>query len=389
MKTVRFGIIGFGNAGQLHGRALLHGKVPGTTLAAVVEREETLARLAEPLPRDVRTFATIEELLAVNICDAVLIATPHTVHATQTQQALRAGLHVLCEKPAGVSASEARQMARTAEECGRLYALNFNRRTMGVYQRLRDAVRSGTLGELRRIQWTSTKWLRLQSYYDSSVWRGTWRGEGGGILLNQLPHALDLWQWICGMPVRLRAFCHFGKHHDIEVEDDVTAYAEYENGATAVFIANTGEAPGTERIEIVGDGGTAVLEHETELRITTLDSPVRRFIRETPAGFDAPAAKTQTLRDLDAGDLLAGITRNFTDAIRHGLPLLSPGADGTNSLQLANAMLLSTWNNDWVPLPFDESAYDRELYRRQTGSRLRQPEQTCVMHLEDSFALGR
>ena len=232
---------------------------------------------------------------------------------------------------------------------------------------MKQVVELGELGEIKRVNWLITNWFRAQSYYDSGGWRATWEGEGGGVLINQCPHNLDLMQWICGMPERMRAFCFFGKYHDIEVEDDVTAYFEYENGATGLFITTTGEAPGTNRFEISGDRGRLVLEGG-KLTFTRSLVPVSQFLKEFKGGFGEPEYWTIDVPlKGDSGEHIV-ITRNWIDAILHGKPLLARGEEGINSLQLSNAMHLSAWTDAWVDIPVDEDLYYEKLQEQIKSS---------------------
>ncbi|MDR1263806.1 MAG: Gfo/Idh/MocA family oxidoreductase, partial [Oscillospiraceae bacterium] len=255
MDIVRIGVLGAGNMGSSHIENLLDGKVPGMKLTAVADRkpsrQEWLADLLKEKDHtgEIATFTEGSDLIHSGKVDAVLIAVPHYQHPPLTVEALNAGLHVMCEKPAGVYTKAVREMNAVAEKSGKIFAIMFNQRTNCVYRKMHEIVQSGEMGKIRRTNWLITNWYRSQSYYDSGAWRATWAGEGGGVLLNQCPHNLDLWQWICGMPVRVRAFTHNGRWHDIEVEDDVTAYVEYDGGATGVFITSTGDTPGTNRFE--------------------------------------------------------------------------------------------------------------------------------------------
>ena len=255
MKEVRFGLIGLGAMGMAHAKTLL-GDVPNARLcaAATASRAHGAELLALPGAEDVRIFATPAEMYQSGLIDAVLIATPHRLHVRQAVEAFRAGMHVLLEKPTGVSTREVRLLNAEADRSGRAFGAMFNQRTNPAYRKMKRLVESGELGEIRRTNVVITDWLRAQSYYDSCAWRATWAEDGGGVLLNQAPHNLDLWQWICGMPLRVRAFCGFGRWHDIEVEDDVTAYVEYPNGATGTFITCTGEAPAC-----IGYGSSGVI----------------------------------------------------------------------------------------------------------------------------------
>lgn len=302
--------------------------------------------------------------------DGVFIVSPHYEHPKMIEAALKNNLHVLCEKPIGVFTKNVRAINALADRSEKVFGIMFNQRTNKVYQKIKEMVSAGELGEIKRTNWIVTHWYRPQSYYESGGWRATWAGEGGGVLLNQSPHQIDLWQWICGMPVRVRAFCSFGKYHDIEVEDDVTAYVEYANGATGVFITTTGETPGTNRFEIAGDNGKIVLEDE---KITFWKTSVseRQFNREFKGGFGAPACEKIEVAVDGKGEEHKGVVKDWVHAILTGSPLLASGAEGINSLQLSNAMLLSTWLDDWVNLPIDDELFYLKLQEKIKNSKFK------------------
>ena len=316
--------------------------------------------LALPGAEDVRIFATPAEMYQSGLIDAVLIATPHRLHVRQAVEAFRAGMHVLLEKPTGVSTQEVRLLNAEADKSGRAFGAMFNQRTNPAYRKMRRLVESGELGEIRRTNVVITDWLRAQSYYDSCAWRATWAEDGGGVLLNQAPHNLDLWQWICGMPLRVRAFCGFGRWHDIEVEDDVTAYVEYPNGATGTFITCTGEAPGTNRFEISLTGGQLVYENN-RLTLARPDTPADRFIREYAGGFGKPNVTMEDITPDEPYPMHAGVIRAFADHILTGAPMIADGREGLCSLMLANAMLLSSWTDETIELPLDDARYADRL----------------------------
>ncbi|MCY4545166.1 MAG: Gfo/Idh/MocA family oxidoreductase [Gemmatimonadetes bacterium] len=364
MDVVRIGVIGLGNMGNFHIEYLAGNEIPGAELKAVCDVDpDQLARAKSRTGDGVEAYGDADELLRSNGIDAVIIATPHYDHPPLAIKAFGHGLHVLCEKPAGVYTGQVREMNAAAEKSGLVFGLMFNQRTLGEHRKLKELVDSGELGELRRTNYIITNWFRAQSYYDSGGWRATWAGEGGGVLANQCPHNLDLWQWICGMPVRIRAFCGFGKYHDIEVEDDVTAYAEYENGATGVFITTTGESPGTNRMEITGDNGKMVME---EGRITFWRNrmPMNVFNREWKGGFGSPETWKCEIPFRGGGEEHRGITRDWVRAIREGTPLIAPGVEGIRGVELANAMLLSAWMDGWVDIPVDVNLYYEKLQER-------------------------
>ncbi|MCY3773083.1 MAG: Gfo/Idh/MocA family oxidoreductase [Gemmatimonadetes bacterium] len=371
MDAVRIGIIGTGNMGSHHIEYLSGNEIPGAVLKAVCDvKPDQLARAKSLAGDGVETFADADELLESAAIDAVIIATPHYDHPPLAIKAFARGLHVLCEKPAGVYTRQVREMNAAGEKSGLVFGLMFNQRTLGEHQKLKELVASGELGELRRTNYIITNWFRAQSYYDSGGWRATWSGEGGGVLANQCPHNLDLWQWICGMPVRIRAFCGFGKYHDIEVEDDVTAYAEYENGATGVFITTTGESPGTNRMEITGDNGKVVME-EGRITFWRNRTPADVFNREWKGGFGSPETWKCAITFKAGGEEHRGITRDWIRAILEGTPLIAPGVEGIRGVELANAMLLSAWLDDWVEIPVDEALYYEKLQERIQASTVR------------------
>ncbi len=368
MDTVRIGIIGIGGMGSNHARYLNDGNVPNAELTAVCDiNPARLEWAGENLNDSVKRFASADELFAADAVDAIMIATPHYDHPPLAIQGFENGLHVLSEKPAGVYTKQVREMNEAAEKSGKVFGIMFNQRTGNAYQKMRQLMQTGELGEMQRNCWIITNWFRTQSYYDSGGWRATWEGEGGGVLLNQCPHNLDLWQWICGMPRRVRAFCAFGKYHDIEVEDDVTAYVEYENGATGLFITTTGEAPGTNRFEIVGDRGKMVLEGG-HLDLQQTRQPVSQFLKESKQGFARPECWKCEVPMGPNGEGHRGITKNWVNAIVNGTDLLGPGVEGINSLSLSNAMLLSAWTDAWVDLPIDEDLFHEKLKEKIAAS---------------------
>jgi len=364
LKDVRIGVIGIGNMGSSHSQYLFNGEIPQARLTAVCDISPQRLEWAKKSFGDkIAYFSDAGELFSSGQVDAVMIATPHYSHPPLAIEAFNHGLHVLVEKPAGVYTKQVREMNEKAKASGLTFGIMFNQRTNPLYQKLRDLVKSGELGEIKRVIWIITSWYRPQSYYDSGGWRATWAGEGGGVLVNQDPHQLDLWQWICGMPKRVRAFCGFGKYHDIEVEDDVTAYMEYENGATGVFITSTGDAPGTNRLEISADRGKVVVEND-QLIFWRLRVPERQFNREWKGGFGSPECWKCEVPVRGRSTAHRGITENWVNAIIKGTPLLAPGVEGINGVELANAMHLSAWLDDWAEIPVDEETYLRLLQER-------------------------
>lgn len=384
-KQVKLGIIGLGNMGTGHTRNILDGKIPDITLTAIADIDETRLDWARKnLPNDIALFATADELMQSGLCDAILIAVPHYEHPTLAVAAMKQNLHVMCEKPAGVYTRQVRKMNEYADRAGVVFGMMFNQRTNPVYRKMYEIVKSGSMGAIKRTNWIITNWYRTQAYYDSGNWRATWAGEGGGVLLNQCPHNLDLWQWICGMPVKVQAFCHNGKWHDIEVEDDVTAYVEYPNGATGVFITSTADAPGTNRFEITLEWGKLVCEND-KLYQYKLAQNEREFCKTSPNGFGKPEM-TITEVELEGENLQhVGVLRAFADAILNGGQLIAAGQEGINGLILSNAMHLSSWQGKPVELPLDEDVFLDELNKRRESSRLKD---TKAVHFDTDGSYG-
>ncbi|MFJ2976172.1 Gfo/Idh/MocA family protein [Kluyvera sp. NPDC087067] len=364
MEKVRFGIIGVGNIGTVHARYLLAGTVKEACLTAVCDNNlDKHPAIRQLVGEEVEIFSDAEAMLKSGLIDAVIVSTPHYDHPGLSMLAMRHGIHTLCEKPAGVYTAQVREMNEFARGCNVVFGMMFNQRPNPLYQKVKDLIDSGELGELRRSNWIITNWYRSQSYYNSGGWRATWKGEGGGVLLNQDPHQLDLWQWLVGMPVRIRAFCQEGKHRQIEVENEVTAYAEYANGATGVFITTTAEAPGTNRLEIAGDRGKVVVE-DGKLRFWRLRESETEFNARWQNGFGEPECWEVTIPVAPESSEHHVVTANFAAAVLHGTPLIAPGTDGIHGLTLSNAMHLSTWTDDWVDLPFDEALFKKLLDER-------------------------
>ena len=374
MKEVRTAVVGIGNMGTAHARCIMDGEIPGLCLAAVCDvRPERLRWAEEHWPGAAR-HADWHALLAPEAgVDAVIIAVPHPLHCEMALAFLEAGKHVLSEKPLDVRLSRARLAVEAGERNGRVFAVMFNQRTDPLFLRAREIVRSPEFGEIRRSTWLVTNWFRTQAYYESGTWRATWTGEGGGVLVNQAPHNLDLWQWLCGMPSRLTAHVCFSRHHRIEVEDDATLLADYPNGATGVFAVTTGEYPGTNRLEIDGTRGKLVLEDGT-LRHWRLAEDVREVIAASPEHSPRIPMTCEEWRPAEKGPAHDGVLRNFARAILEGEPLIAPARDALNELSMVCAAYLSAWQGEIsVALPPDGAQYEAMLDERQAASALRQP----------------
>ena len=359
MEKIKLGIIGMGNMGSGHLRNVLAGKCPSVEVTAVCDiNPEKLVNVRQQAP-SVKCFGDPIEMLDSGIIDSALIAVPHYDHPVLAIECFKRGINVLTEKPAGVYARQVREMNEAAERSGVKFGIMFNQRTNPMFIKAREIVRGGQLGELKRMVWIVTNWYRTQAYYDSGSWRATWNGEGGGVLLNQAPHNLDLWQWIFGMPKRVRAFCTAGKYHNIDVEDDVTIYGEYENGATSVFISTTGEAPGTNRLEISGDRGKIVVE-QGKLKWWKLSVPEREFCFSSKEGFVSPESDYSEFTAPEP-EGHPQVLESFAQSVLNGTEMIADGIEGLNSLSISNAAYLSSWTDDWAEIPTDEVLFEKYL----------------------------
>nr|WP_066307895.1 Gfo/Idh/MocA family oxidoreductase [Bacillus sp. FJAT-29814] len=364
MRNIKVGVIGIGHMGRTYALQLDKGLIEGAVLTAVCGRNQQLADMKEQVTGDVQYYQDEDAFFQESGIEAVIIATPHFSHPELAIKAFANGIHVLVEKPAGVYSKHVIEMNEAAKESGKVFSIMLNQRTNPLYQTLRELIHAGELGEIKRTNWVITDWYRSQSYYDLSSWRATWKGEGGGVLLNQAPHQLDLWQWITGLEIkRVHAFCHYGKYHDIEVEDDVTAYVEYGNGATGVFIASTGEAPGTNRFEIAGHRGKVVVENNA-LTFYQLAQSEREFNATYKGGFGKPEYNRIDVPVDGDNPGHVGIIQNWIHAIVQGTPLLAPGEDGLHSVEIANAIYLSSWMNQSVDFPVNADLYYEKLQEK-------------------------
>jgi predicted dehydrogenase len=386
MKKVRFGIIGLGNMGSVHTQNFLSGKIHHAEITAVCDlKEDRLQWAKKVIGESVAVFTSAEEMLRSDTLDAVLIAVPHYFHPPYAILALENNIHPLVEKPAGVYALQVKEMNEAANQANHLkFGVMFNLRTNPIYQKARELVQANELGEIQRISWLVTDWYRTQSYYDSSEWRATWAGEGGGVLMNQSPHQLDLLQWICGMPSKITAFCKEGKYHDIEVEDDVTAYLEYPNGATGVFVTSTGNVPGTNRFEIMGDQGKLVIEND-RMAFWKVREPVREHIKNSPHAFGTPEVWKCEIPIGRDNPQHVGIINNFIQSILYGEKLIANGQEGLFGVELANAMYLSSWLDCTVEIPVDSELYYRKLREKTNHSVRKENVREQVLNLDDSY----
>lgn len=364
---MRIGIVGLGIIGKAHTETI-RDKISNMKVTAICSTNPDKANWVDENIKGAVFFTDYKMLVQSGEVDAVLVCTPHYSHYEIATFAFENGLHVLMEKPAGVYTKRVKEMNDAAIKSGKVYSMMYNQRMNPYFRKIREIIQTGQLGELKRFNWIVTDWYRSQAYFDSSKWRGTWEGEGGGVLINQCFHNLDLWQWLIGMPKTVNACCKYGKYHDIEVEDEVTAYAEYANGVSATLITSTGEAPGTNRLEIAGDKGRLVYECDSygvSLVFNQLTIPEREYCYSTDKLFGGPTCNKITYDINEVDTMHAGILQNFANAILHGEELVAPGVDGINALELCNAIHLADWTRSRVKLPLDTDKFYEMLNEKR------------------------
>ena len=388
MEMIRVGIIGLGNIGTAHAKNYCAGNCPDFELTAIADiNPDRIQWGKENLQGNIHFFPDAMEMLDSGLIDACMVCVPHYDHPKYAMECMRRGLHVMCEKPAAVYTKQAREMMAEADKHPELkFGMMFNQRTNCVYRAAHELIHSGRLGQIRRVNWIITDWFRSQLYFDSGNWRATWAGEGGGVLMNQCPHQLDLLQWLCGMPKLVDAHLHFGKWHDIEVEDDVTAYMEFPNGATGVFITTTGDGQGSNRLEIQLEKGRMIITRD-EIDLVEFDRDVGEYIRNSNDNFE-PVASHKVKVEMDGENPQhKGVVNAWGKAILHGTPLVADGREGINGLMLSNAMHLSAFLGKPVELPIDEELYYNELMKRVATSRLKTNVKTVYADTSKSYGV--
>ncbi|GAA3873812.1 Gfo/Idh/MocA family oxidoreductase [Leifsonia kafniensis] len=373
---VRLGIIGLGTQGSMYAKFIADGLVPNMEVAAISDIDPAKAEIAASQYPEASFYENYLELLESGDVDAIVTAVPHYLHPQMGIDALSRGVHALVEKPAGVYTKQVKELNAFAAAHPELsFGIMFNQRNNPLYIRLKEIVDNGEIGSILRSNWIITNWWRPQGYYDQSAWRATWGGEGGGVLVNQAPHQLDLWQWICGVPKSVFSKVAYGFRRNIAVEDEVTALVDFGDGVTGVFVTATHDLVGTDRFEILGDQGKIVVEGSKTATVTRLKKPER----ELSESMDMADVMKLFMGELNADDLYttetiefdsawgaqhSGVLENFAANILDGTPLLAPGSDGITGVRLANAIHLSSWTGKEVSLDFDEDEFLGELNSR-------------------------
>ena len=385
-RKIKLGIIGIGNMGSGHASNIMKGNCPEFELVAIADKNPARLDWArKQYPETVTYFDNGIDMLDSGLVEAVIVAVPHYDHPTFGIAAMERGIHVMIEKPAGVYVKQVREMNETAAKHPEVvFGMMFNQRTNHIYRKMHELVHSGKYGRIRRTNWLITNWYRPQAYYDSGDWRATWSGEGGGVLLNQCPHQLDLWQWICGLPVKVQTNMHFGAWHDIEVEDDVTTYVEYADGATGVFITTTGDGCGSNRFEIQMDKAKLVAEGD-KLTVLEFNMSEPEFTKTNTAPFGHLETKEIEVETDGLNLQHIGVLNAWAGAILRGTPLVANGVEGINGVQLSNAMHMSAFTGKAVDLPVDEEAYYEELMKRVATSRRKEGVTAVFADTSDTY----
>ena len=387
----KLAVIGIGNMGSNHSRDIL--KLENTELAAICDIDKERAdRYGEEF--GVPVYYDYHDLFHNDQLDGVVVATPHYDHTPISIDFLSHGTHVLTEKPIAVHVKDAHKMIEAYLKAREkypelLFAAMFQQRTLGYWRKIKDMIDRGELGRLMRATWIITDWFRTQFYYDSGGWRATWRGEGGGVLLNQCPHNLDLFQWFVGVPDRVSGFATIGKYHHIEVEDEVTGFFEYENGMVGHFITTTAESPGTNRLEIVGENGVLICERE-KILFDRNQASAMEFIRDSDNAWNkVPHFMEEVSFESSDESGHANVIHNFANAILNSESsesLIAPAVEGVRSLMLGNAIMLSSFLGRPVSVPIDEDEYETRLMELVRTSKFQKETGTNkILDIGDSF----
>lgn len=390
MKRLKIAIIGLGNMGSSHVRTLI--SLDYVELVGVCDIIEEKADKFAEIGNTTAYYNHID-LFNNSGLEAVMIVVPHYDHTPISIEAFGRGLHVLCEKPIAVHVNDARKMIASYNEevlkfPNMVFAIMLQERTLPFHKKLKDIVMGGELGRLMRVTWINTKWFRSQTYYNSGGWRATWAGEGGGILTNQCPHNLDLYQWLFGLPSKITGHANIGKYHDIEVEDEVSAYFSHDNGMIGHFIVNTIESPGTNRLEIVGEYGNVVYENDKIIFNRNRES-ILKFCKETKEGFGSVECwPTEIPVDTSKAFGHKVVIEKFVDRVLQGKgELVAEGVEGINGLTLGNGIMLSSFTGKQVDVPFDTDEYERRLAElKVTSTFVKTVEEVKAEDLADSFS---
>ncbi len=364
MDTVRVGVVGVGSMGNGHADCTMN-KVEETELVAVCDTDKAVAD-ARAEEYGVKAFSSHEELLRSGLVDAITIATPHYDHPPIAVDAFNTGIHVMSEKPIGVTVGAADKMLAAAKESGLVFSVGYQRRFDPTVQAMKRVMESGRLGKIYRAMMIETH-FRSQAYYDSAGWRATWKGEGGGVLLNQSPHGIDIFMMLMGLPRRLQAVTRTYGHH-IEVEDEASAMLEWEGDIQGYYHTSTNEVPTRTIMEICGDNGKLVYNGGSA-QLFLLEQPLSEYNKDSTKMWGHPevAEEPMELPDIPVQGHEA-VIRNFARAILFGEERMSPGEEGIDSLEFINATILSGGTGKPVEFPVPRDEYEEFIQEKISTS---------------------
>ena len=356
-------IVGYGNMGGQYAEKIYNGKIKGLSLYGILCRNQPgQQKIRESMP-EVTVFPNEESMFqARENFDALIITTPHKEHVRVVERAQQAGLHVLCEKPLGVTVEECE--ALSYEDTGTVNAMIFNWRAREVYRQVYEYIHSGKLGRLTQVIWVANFWYRPAYYHHASGWRSSWSGEGGGLLINQCQHLLDMWNWLFGQPCEVSARLGYGCYSDIDVDDKASLFFRHENGMWGTFLSSSGDSPGTNRLEILGEMGKLVVEdnryftiYKNEISTTEVSKTSQEMYPKIPYVEERREVE-QTESEYTV------ILQNFIDAMEGREKPLAALCDGRRALENCNAAYLSDWQQKPLQIPCDCKAYDFELQKK-------------------------
>ncbi len=357
-KPIRYGVVGIGGMGANHAKKLQENKIENAILTAVADSNVEYKNKYKNIP----FFENIDNFFDNKIIDAAIIATPHKSHIDLAKKALENNINVIIEKPLAITSKKCREFINISQNYKAYFTVMLNQRTNPVYVKIKELIDGNELGKVHRFQWTITNWFRTNYYYKTSNWRAKWKSEGGGVLINQSIHQLDLCQWLFGMPDSVYTDLGLGRFHSIEVEDEVTSIFKYSNGLKGVFITTTGEAPGVNRLEIASDKGLITIQ-DNNVTWEKIDSSTD-FIKNSKTLFDMPKSEKINFNfkvDLDQHVEHQRLIQNFTNFLLGKENLYVNGKDGLDSVELINAMVLSGLEEKKINLPLDENRYEQKL----------------------------
>lgn len=366
---IRIGIAGIGFIAEEYIKLFTQGQIQGAEIRALSSRNYShMEEIRAKYRLDAALFTDYDAMLSSGKIDMVMICTPHYFHPGMAVKAIEQGIHTMIEKPVGVYPEELDELAKCVKSHPEtLSGVLYCRRTNPVFAKIKQLLADGTLGKLKRVTWIVTDMYRTQAYFDIAGWRGTYSGEGGGLLMNQVSHHIDLLVWLCGLPEAMQANCYTARERNIEVENEVSITMEYPGNAVGQFIASTRECPGSNRLELSGSRGQIILDNEKDLTLRILETDETQFNATTNIPFAFIPYKEEVFHfDMMYNPVLqAKIVNNFIASLTDGTPVTCPVEEAVRSQQFIQGAYLSSWQDKKLTLPVDGSAFTAELKKRQ------------------------